>query len=92
MADREAFLFEVNPHIGRAYLWIMALACVTILGLCLQKSSARLTQQRETNENVKELTFVLPQVTHALERLDSYIMQMDTRLKHVESARNKPAE
>jgi hypothetical protein len=90
--DREAFLFEVNPNIGRAYLWALAIACAIVLGFCLQKSSAGLAQARETGEHVEKLTVVLPQVTQALDRLDSYMMQMDTRLTDVEAARIKPAE
>ena len=90
MDDREAFLFEVNPNIGRAYLWVLAIACAIVLGFCLQKSSAGLAQARETGEHVEKLTVVLPQVTHALERIDSYMMQMDTRLKDVEAERSNP--
>ena len=92
MDDREAFLFEVNPNIGRAYLWVLAIACAIVLGFCLQKSSDGLAQARETGEHVEKLTVILPQVTHALDRLDSYMMQMDTRLTDVEAARINHSE
>ena len=92
MDDREAFLFEVNPNIGRAYLWVLAIACAIVLGFCLQKSSAGLAQARETGEHVEKLTVVMPKVTDTLERLDSHMINLDTRLTNIEAARNKPAE